>query len=184
MSREDALARLLGLGSAVDGGDDRSRRASADQDLHHRRRPRAQQRQPHRQGLARLSVVLHRDGLSRFDGYTFTNFGTDAGAASSTVNDLLETRGGEYWMATNAGLVRFDPKGRPAGRVIRRLTRRRQARCSRSSCRTVRTGAPGPSPCCMRAGMARSGSAPATDSIALEHANGRRSLRPSRDRYA
>jgi ligand-binding sensor domain-containing protein/signal transduction histidine kinase len=56
------------------------------------------------------------DGLSRFDGYTFTNFGTDQGLPHSSVNDLLETRHGEYWVATNGGLVRFDPKGVP-GRV-------------------------------------------------------------------
>ena len=30
------------------------------------------------------------DGLSRFDGYTFTNYGTDQGLPLNTVNDLLE----------------------------------------------------------------------------------------------
>ena len=29
------------------------------------------------------------------------------------MNDLLETRSGDYWLATDGGLVRFDPKGRP-----------------------------------------------------------------------
>ena len=53
------------------------------------------------------------EGLSRFDGYAFANFGTDQGLPHAHVNDLLETRGGDYWVATNAGLVRFDPKGRP-----------------------------------------------------------------------
>ena len=52
-------------------------------------------------------------GLSRFDGYGFTNFGTRQGLPNSSVNDLLETRAGEYWVATGGGLVRFDPKGRP-----------------------------------------------------------------------
>src|SRR5215475_15946689 len=37
------------------------------------------------------------DGLSRFDGYSFTNFGTDQGLPHSEVLDLLETREGEYW---------------------------------------------------------------------------------------
>lgn len=56
-------------------------------------------------------------GLSRFDGYTFVNFGTDQGLPNSIVNDLLETAAGEYWVATNGGLVRFDPKGRPGKRI-------------------------------------------------------------------
>jgi ligand-binding sensor domain-containing protein len=58
------------------------------------------------------------EGLSRFDGYEFTNFGTDQGLPHRTVNDFLETRSGELWVATYAGLVRFDPKGRPTNRVV------------------------------------------------------------------
>jgi ligand-binding sensor domain-containing protein/two-component sensor histidine kinase len=54
------------------------------------------------------------DGLSRFDGYAFTNYGTDQGLPNSNITDLLETRGGEYWVATYGGLVRFNPKGIPA----------------------------------------------------------------------
>jgi two-component sensor histidine kinase len=54
------------------------------------------------------------DGLSRFDGYAFTNYGTDQGLPNSNVTDLLETRGGEYWVATYGGLARFNPKGVPA----------------------------------------------------------------------
>jgi len=50
-----------------------------------------------------------RDGLSRFDGYAFTNFGIEQGLPSANVSDLLETRSGEYWVATSRGLVRFDP---------------------------------------------------------------------------
>lgn len=53
------------------------------------------------------------DGLSRFDGYTFTNYGTDQGLPHPRVNDLLETRRGEYWVATDGGLVRFEPKAKP-----------------------------------------------------------------------
>ena len=56
-------------------------------------------------------------GLSRFDGYAFTNFSTEQGLPTSNVNDLLETRGGDYWVATTGGLVRFDPKGRPSRRT-------------------------------------------------------------------
>jgi ligand-binding sensor domain-containing protein/signal transduction histidine kinase len=51
------------------------------------------------------------DGLSRFDGYEFTNYSTNEGLPHPYVSDLLETRKGEYWLATNGGLVRFDPKG-------------------------------------------------------------------------
>jgi sugar lactone lactonase YvrE len=58
------------------------------------------------------------DGLSRFDGYAFANFGTEQGLPHSSVNDLLETRSGEFWVATEGGLVRFDPKGKPDRRVV------------------------------------------------------------------
>ena len=36
------------------------------------------------------------DGLSRFDGYTFTNYGTAEGLPHPTVNDILETPAGDY----------------------------------------------------------------------------------------
>src|SRR3989442_8290018 len=58
------------------------------------------------------------EGLSRFDGYSFTNYGTEQGLPHPAVNDILETRAGEYWVATNAGLVRFNPKGAPMSRVV------------------------------------------------------------------
>ena len=58
------------------------------------------------------------EGLSRFDGYTFTNYGTNEGLPHPSVNDLLETRAGEYWVATGGGLVRFNPKGIPSGHVV------------------------------------------------------------------
>jgi ligand-binding sensor domain-containing protein len=52
-------------------------------------------------------------GLSRFDGYAFTNFGSEQGLPHAPVNDLLETRAGTYWVATDDGLFRFDPRGSP-----------------------------------------------------------------------
>ena len=58
------------------------------------------------------------DGLSRFDGYSFTNFGVDHGLPHSEVMDLLETREREYWLATTGGLVRFNPKSPPEHRVV------------------------------------------------------------------
>src|SRR5262245_65808972 len=50
-------------------------------------------------------------GLSRFDGYQFTNYTTEDGLPHPWVNDLLETRQGSYWIATDGGVCRFDPKG-------------------------------------------------------------------------
>jgi signal transduction histidine kinase/ligand-binding sensor domain-containing protein len=50
-----------------------------------------------------------REGVSRFDGYGFTNYGVDDGLPSSVVNDLLETRNGVYLFATDAGLARLEP---------------------------------------------------------------------------
>ncbi|MBS1810135.1 MAG: hypothetical protein JST84_18385 [Acidobacteria bacterium] len=57
--------------------------------------------------------ICTNEGLSRFDGYKFSNFGTDQGLPHRNINDLLETRAGEYWLATSGGLVRFNPKGFP-----------------------------------------------------------------------
>src|SRR5258705_1207207 len=54
------------------------------------------------------------EGLSRFDGYTFTNYGRDHGLPNPYVNDFLETSSGEFSVATNGGLVRFNPKGVPS----------------------------------------------------------------------
>ncbi len=53
------------------------------------------------------------EGLSRFDGYTFTNYGVEQGLPSALVVDLLETRDGVYWVATAGGLCRFNPLGKP-----------------------------------------------------------------------
>ena len=54
------------------------------------------------------------DGLSRFDGYEFTNYGVDDGLPSAVVNAVLPTPDGRLWIATADGLVRFDPHGTPA----------------------------------------------------------------------
>ena len=53
------------------------------------------------------------EGLSRFDGYKFTNYTTAQGLPSRQVLDLLETRAGVYWAATGEGLCRFNPNGVP-----------------------------------------------------------------------
>jgi ligand-binding sensor domain-containing protein len=67
-------------------------------------------------------------GLSRFDGYTFTNFGLGDGLPDASVNDLLETRAGEYWVATDGGLVRFEPRGTPMFTTVLPVDQSRHAR--------------------------------------------------------
>src|SRR5689334_23049040 len=57
------------------------------------------------------------EGLSTFDGYQFTTYGTGQGLPHHAVNDLLETRNGIYWIATPAGLTRFDPRTKLAFRT-------------------------------------------------------------------
>jgi ligand-binding sensor domain-containing protein/two-component sensor histidine kinase len=50
------------------------------------------------------------DGLSRFNGYEFTNYGVEQGLPHPVINALLETRRGVYWVATNGGgVARFNP---------------------------------------------------------------------------
>lgn len=50
------------------------------------------------------------DGLSRFNGYEFTNYGVENGLPNPAINNLLETRRGVYWVATNGGgVARFNP---------------------------------------------------------------------------
>src|SRR4030095_14984886 len=54
------------------------------------------------------------DGLSRFDGYRFLNFGTADGLPPGTIKDLiLSDDGRAYWVATDGGGVcRFSPFAR------------------------------------------------------------------------
>jgi len=54
------------------------------------------------------------DGLTRFNGYEFTTYGVEHGLPHPFINDLLETRRGVYWVATNGGgLARFNPSSLP-----------------------------------------------------------------------
>jgi ligand-binding sensor domain-containing protein len=50
------------------------------------------------------------EGLSRFDGYRFTNYGPEQGLPNR-LNNLMETRDGVLWIATDDGLYRFNPNG-------------------------------------------------------------------------
>src|SRR5450755_3481401 len=52
------------------------------------------------------------EGLSRFDGYEFHNYGRRDGLPHRVVNDVLETRGGDLYIATAGGICRYAPKGR------------------------------------------------------------------------
>jgi hypothetical protein len=49
-----------------------------------------------------------REGISRFDGYQFHNFGVTQGLPAGAT-DLLEAADGDYWIATRSGLARFHP---------------------------------------------------------------------------
>jgi hypothetical protein len=87
------------------------------------------------EGLPRDAVTLVRqdsrgfiwvaagDGVLRFDGYTFTNYTTEDGLADRRVNDLLETRGGVYWVASQlGGLNRIVHPSADAPRFVRYTT--------------------------------------------------------------
>jgi len=62
-----------------------------------------------------------RDGLSKFDGYQFTTYGKEHGLPHPLVNDLIQSRDGTYWVATNGGGVcNFNPAQRaPSGSAAR-----------------------------------------------------------------
>ena len=51
------------------------------------------------------------EGVSRFDGYAFTNFTTNDGLPDRHVNDFLETRNGVILIATDNGLAKLNPTG-------------------------------------------------------------------------
>lgn len=50
------------------------------------------------------------DGVSRFDGYGFTNFTVADGLPERHASDFLETRSGTIWIATRKGLAKLDKK--------------------------------------------------------------------------
>src|SRR6476661_8651435 len=43
------------------------------------------------------------EGLSRFDGYRFTNYAERDGLGDPIINDVVEDRKGNIWVATNGG---------------------------------------------------------------------------------
>lgn len=48
------------------------------------------------------------EGLSRFDGYRFTNYSTSDGLGHVITNYIAEDRQGRLWVATNGGLVKYQ----------------------------------------------------------------------------
>ncbi|MEP6703353.1 MAG: two-component regulator propeller domain-containing protein [Acidobacteriota bacterium] len=51
------------------------------------------------------------EGISRFDGYGFTNFTAADGLPDRHVNDFLETNSGAIYIATDGGLAKLNPAG-------------------------------------------------------------------------
>jgi signal transduction histidine kinase/streptogramin lyase len=56
------------------------------------------------------------EGLSRFDGYEFTNYGLNEGLPDAMVNALLIARDGSLWVGTQKGLCHFNPESRSPAR--------------------------------------------------------------------
>jgi signal transduction histidine kinase/ligand-binding sensor domain-containing protein len=52
---------------------------------------------------------LTPEGLARFDGYRFTNFGKEQGLPGRAAQAFLETRSGDYFVGTAGGLSKFRP---------------------------------------------------------------------------
>jgi signal transduction histidine kinase/ligand-binding sensor domain-containing protein len=50
------------------------------------------------------------EGLARFDGYTFANYGIEQGLPDSSISDVLEARDGTLWIGTRRGVASFNPK--------------------------------------------------------------------------
>ena len=61
------------------------------------------------------------EGLSRFDGHRFVNYGLEHGLPGGNISYLLETRRGQYWVATSNGVGRFNPSS-PASSGGARVT--------------------------------------------------------------
>ena len=62
------------------------------------------------------------DGLSRFDGSRFVNFGTEQGLPYPVVTWIFEVRDGIFWVATNDGIARLDATGNRLGNLPGSMT--------------------------------------------------------------
>ncbi len=83
------------------------------------------------------------EGLSRFDGYTFSNLTTLDGLPDRTATRVIVDRRGGYWIGTRGGVVRFHPEfpasspdrlvtirpdGPPLSRIVNGLLQDREGR--------------------------------------------------------
>jgi signal transduction histidine kinase/ligand-binding sensor domain-containing protein len=93
------------------------------------------------------------EGVTRFDGYTFSNYGTDQGLPDRSATDLLETPDGEYWVSTFKGLTRFDPYGAGKGTFFAVYKQADVARASQIA--QIALGADGDIWCSTAAGLYR-----------------------------
>ncbi len=57
------------------------------------------------------------DGLSRFDGSRFVNYGLEHGLPHPEVNAIVEAGPGVYWVATEVGLARLGTDSDPSSEV-------------------------------------------------------------------
>jgi len=60
-----------------------------------------------------------RGGLSMFDGLQFTNYAIAEGLPHPNVTNILETRSGDYWIATMGGLCRWPSRSASPRRTTR-----------------------------------------------------------------
>ena len=59
-------------------------------------------------------MVWQLDGLTKYDGKSFTHFTVNGGLAGDYIWDLLEDKAGNIWIATADGVSKYDGKSRPA----------------------------------------------------------------------
>lgn len=64
--------------------------------------------------------ICTSEGLVRFDGYQFRQFGPESGLPSRSIHDIVPSRKGGYWIVTDAGLCRL-PEGSKIGQVCKPL---------------------------------------------------------------
>jgi ligand-binding sensor domain-containing protein/signal transduction histidine kinase len=60
--------------------------------------------------------IATNEGLSRFDGYDFTNYDRADGLPRDSVSNFLETRSGMRWAVTTAGVAKLNPDASPGPR--------------------------------------------------------------------
>lgn len=79
--------------------------------------PRVTQRDPARNEVVRCAHLhpdgsmwfgTHHAGVYRYDGATFTHYGSGAGLVSDRVDAITHDRAGNLWFGTDRGLCRFD----------------------------------------------------------------------------